>query len=136
MVIRREKHSRKRLGARRWGHGNIKNARGAGGRGGVGKGGKKHKFTYYTAKHPELIRKKGFTPWKKSRLKEVSLREVALMALSSNEPMPKILLKSSKVLGNGAIPKPVSVTATKFSKSAMEKIKASGGEAILIKDEQ
>jgi hypothetical protein len=73
MVVRKEKRKRKYFGTRRWGVGNIKNARGAGsgeeqdsqGRG-LGTG-SKHKFTYITAYAPELIRKVGFTPWNKRR---------------------------------------------------------------------
>jgi hypothetical protein len=69
MVVRKEKRKRKYFGTRRWGVGNIKNARGAGSRGGTGLAGSglgtgsKHKFTYITAHAPELIRKVGFTPW-------------------------------------------------------------------------
>ena len=61
MVVRHQKRSRKYLGKRRWGVGNIKNARGAGDRGGVGNAGaRKHNFTWMTAKHPELLNKRGF----------------------------------------------------------------------------
>ena len=73
MVVRKEKRKRKYFGTRRWGVGNIKNARGHGSKGGAGMAGSglgtgsKHKFTYITAKHPELIRKVGFTPWNKDR---------------------------------------------------------------------
>ena len=41
-----------------------------------------------------------------------------------------------KVLGNGEIDRAVQVHAHQFSKSAEEKIKAAGGEAVIIKDEK
>lgn len=132
MVIRRPNHNRKHLGARRWGKGNIKNARGAGDRGGVGWGGRKHKFTLLTAKYPERIRKKGFAPWRRSKLLEISLREIDAIATTNKEQMPKLVFKDSKVLGNGNLTKPVHVSAVRFSKSALEKIKAIGGEAIML----
>jgi large subunit ribosomal protein L15 len=40
-----------------------------------------------------------------------------------------------KVLGDGELKRPVTVQAHKFSKSAAEKIKAAGGEAVVIQAE-
>lgn len=133
VVVRKEKRSRKYLGTRRWGAGNIKNARGKGCRGGVGRAGsRKHKFTYMTAKTPELIRKKGFIPWARTRPKEITLREIDKMAKNLGEEKAIIELGDYKVLSNGAISKPVVVKACGFSKRAVEKIKSAGGDAIVI----
>jgi len=135
MVVRKEKRKRKYFGTRRWGMGNIKNARGAGDKGGHGMAGsRKHKFTYMTAKTPELIRKRGFTPWnaESGKLMEISLIQINKMLSNSKEEKPTIELKRYKVLSNGSIAKPAIIKASGFSKNAVEKIKKSGGETIII----
>lgn len=132
MVVRKEKKDRKYLGTRRWGAGNIKNARGKGDRGGVGKGGKKHKWTYVTAHAPETIKTVGFKPWRPQKLKEINLRIINSMILKSTDSKATIELKNYKVLSNGALSKPAIIKASGFSESAMEKIKSAGGEAIKI----
>jgi large subunit ribosomal protein L15 len=133
MVVRKQKRSRKYLGSRRWGVGNIKNARGAGDRGGVGKGGKKHKFTYVTAKTPELIGKHGFHVFDRKRRYEITLKEIArkLAKLEADgKSADSIDLPGYKILSNGEITRKVRVKAYAFSKKASEKIKAAGGEAV------
>jgi len=133
MVIRKDKRTRKHLGARRWGRGNIKNGRGAGDRGGVGNGGKKHNFTYLTAKAPELIsRPKGFVNPRSKKLKEITLDQINKIILNNNQTNNELEFKNSKVLSNGNIDKPLIIKATKFSKQAIEKIKNKGGQAIII----
>lgn len=130
MVIRREKRKRKYFGTRRWGMGNIKNARGKGDRGGTGKGGKKHKWTYITAKRPDLIKTVGFKPWRPSRLREINLKEIDKMIINSKEST--IELRNYKVLSSGSLSKAITIKASGFSESAIEKIKSAGGEAIKI----
>ncbi len=130
MVLRYEKKSRKYLGARRWGAGNIKNRRGAGSRGGVGRGGRKHNFTHVVVYEPERIRKKGFSIWKAKELRETDLGKINAMARKSGDAKPTIELKGYKVLGDGVLEKPAIVKATAFSKLAEEKIKKAGGEAV------
>lgn len=138
MVVRHEKRKRKYFGTRRWGVGNIKNARGKGGKGGKGNAGRglgtgsKHKFTYITAYAPELIRKVGFVPWnmKVSRMREITLREIERKTARSGKS--EITLENFKVLGNGTINRKLTIKASKFSKSAQEKIKSAGGEAVKI----
>ncbi len=130
MVVRIEKRKRKYLGTRRWGKGNIKNARGKGDRGGVGNAGaRKHNFTWMTAKAPWLISRKGFTKWNQRVLEETSLRELSSMKEGSDG---FITLKGHKVLSNGAVSRPVKVRAAGFSKRAAEKIRAAGGEAVTL----
>lgn len=133
MAVRRQKRSRKYLGSRRWGVGNIKNARGAGDRGGVGKGGRKHRFTYLTAKEPESIGKRGFHVFGKVRRNEITLRELEhRMARMEREggSVDSIELPGYKVLSNGEMTRKVKIKAYSFSKKAVEKIKAAGGETI------
>lgn len=136
MVVRRAKKNRKFLGTRRWGVGNIKNARGAGSRGGVGGLARlrKHDWTYYTAKAPELIRKKGFAPWRRSRLRSISLREVSSMLKAQGAPgsRAELELKGYKVLSNGALEGAAVIKADAFSKAATEKIKRAGGQAVVL----
>ncbi len=138
MVVRREKRKRKYLGTRRWGVGNIKNARGAGSRGGTGLAGRglgtgsKHKFTYITAYAPELIRKVGFTPWNKTKMKAMSLREVERVLSTKKERTIELL--NVKVLSNGNLASKATIKAAAFSKGAQAKIKAAGGEAIIVRN--
>ncbi|MEM3841634.1 MAG: uL15m family ribosomal protein [Candidatus Micrarchaeaceae archaeon] len=133
MVVRNKKHSRRYLGARRWGKGNIKNARGAGDRGGVGRGNKKNKFTYITAKEPWLIRKKGFTRWNAKKLGEINLDGISKMLEDESYDGKELELINYKVLGNGTLRKAARIKADGFSKNAIEKIKAAGGEAVFRK---
>lgn len=133
MVVRRDKKKRKYFGTRRWGAGNIKNHRGAGDRGGVGNAGsRKHNFTWMTAKAPELIRTKGFSNWNSDPLKIITLREINKIASEGKEHLE---FKNCKVLSNGELSIKVKVSASSFSKKAADKIKNSGGEAIIIKKE-
>lgn len=131
MVVRKEKRNRKYFGTRRWGAGNIKNARGTGDRGGVGNAGvRKHKFTRMTAKHPELLRKKGFTVWKSKKLKYITLEQIG--RISAAEGKTEFEFRNYKVLSNGNPANGMKIKATSFTKKAEEKIKASHGEAIKI----
>ena len=133
MVVRIKKRNRRYLGSRRWGVGNIKNARGKGSRGGTGMAGsRKHKFTFLTAKAPWLIRQSGFSNWKPKKPDEISLREIDKMINSSKEQKPSIELKNYKVLSNGSISRPATIKAHAFSEKAAEKIKKSGGEAVVL----
>ncbi|MCL4365262.1 MAG: uL15 family ribosomal protein [Candidatus Marsarchaeota archaeon] len=128
MSLRYEKRARKFLGTRRWGAGNIKNRRGSGSRGGVGRAGKKHKFTRIVKYERERMSKSGFTPWHKSKQNVVNLDYVEAAAGGKGE----IELREYKILGGGSISKPIKITAGGFSKSAQEKIKSAGGEAIQV----
>ncbi len=132
MVVRNDKRKLKYYGTRRWGVGNIKNARGKGGRGGTGRAGmRKHKFTYLTAKHPELIRRVGFKPWNQKRLTGITLREINSMARRQPE-LRELQLQGRKVVSNGSLDRALTIRASGFSKQAIEKIKKSGGEPIKV----
>ena len=136
MVVRKEKRNRKYHGTRSWGVGNIKNARGHGSKGGTGKSGRglgtgsKHKWTHTTAYTPELIRKVGFSPWRRKELKEITIREIDKRLAEAKGTA--IELEGYKVLSNGVLTKPLKISASGFSKSAEEKIKSAGGEALVI----
>ncbi len=133
MVVRSKKRNRKYLGTRRWGAGNIKNARGKGSRGGVGMAGsRKHKFTFLTAKAPWLIKQHGFSNWKPKKPDEITLRQIDGMICNSTEQNPSIVLKNCKVLSNGSISKPATIKAHAFSEKAIEKIKKAGGDAVVL----
>lgn len=133
MVVRPKKTNRKYLGTRRWGAGNIKNARGKGDRGGVGNAGsRKHKFTYMTAKTPELIKSVGFKPWRKKRLKEMTLRSINSILANSSEEKVVLEFRNCKILSNGSLSRAATIKASGFSEAAMEKIKSVGGEAVKI----
>ncbi len=136
MVVRKDKKNRKYFGTRRWGAGNIKNARGAGDRGGVGKGGRKHKFTHITAKTPWLIHRKGFTKWNQRKLQIITLDGIDRLFENGEAKGSSIELPYHKVLSNGSIRGGIKVSASAFSAKAMEKIKGAGGEAIIIKAQE
>ena len=134
MVVRKQKKNRKYFGSRRWGLGNIKNGRGAGDRGGVGKGGRKHKWTYITAKEPESIHKKGFIRWGALRhaLKEITLREINRIASESGKS--ELDLHGYKVLSNGTLDAKITIKADSFSEKALEKIKSAGCSVVQYKN--
>lgn len=129
MVIRKVRKNRKLHRTRTWGCGNKKNARGKGCRGGVGNAqARKSKYTYMTAKTPELIRKKGFIHYKKRIKKEITLNSINKLAQDRNEK--NIDLLGYTVLSNGNISEGITITARKFSAKALEKINAANGKAI------
>jgi large subunit ribosomal protein L15 len=135
MVRRHRKRSRKKyLGSRSCGAGNIKHRRGKGSRGGVGYGGSKNKWTYIVKYEPDHFGRHGFVPPKSCRLKEINLWEINNMLeggklKKDNSGRFIVELKGYKVLGSGRLSSPVSVKATSFSKSAVDKIKSFGGDA-------
>ena len=128
MVLRIKSKTRKFLGARRWGAGNIKNRRGSGSRGGVGRAGKKHKFTRIVKYEEERLRHKGFSPYRRVKMDVASLDYVLMAAQGKGE----VQLKGYKVLGGGALAQPITVKASGFSKKAVEKIKQAGGQAVQL----
>jgi ribosomal protein L15 len=132
MVVRKKQRDRKYQGTRRWGVGNIKNARGKGDHGGTGlvNRRRKHDWTYITAKARELIKKKGFYSRNRRTLKEVTLTQ--LNSMMAKEPKAAIELRDCKVLSNGTLERPATIRASAFSKQAAEKIKTAGGEAVVI----
>ncbi len=131
MVVRIKKKSRKYLGNRSWGAGNIKNKRGAGDRGGVGRGGVKHKFTYTVKYERERLHTKGFFRYRKKELMEINLGEIEEKYKDKQE----VELLGYKVLGAGSLSSAKTIKANSFSKKALEKIKSVGGKAQTISSE-
>ncbi|OGS38572.1 MAG: 50S ribosomal protein L15 [Elusimicrobia bacterium RIFOXYD2_FULL_34_30] len=86
------------------------------------------------------IPKRGFTNIFKKEYEIVNLKTIEERFESNSEVnraslIEKGLIKNNlpiKILGDGNINKPLKITASKFSKSAIEKIKKVGGEAITI----
>ncbi len=131
MVVRADKKNRKMHRSRVWGCGNKKHARGKGVRGGVGKGqSRKNKFTYMTAKTPELIHTKGFVPYKRQSKNIITLENINKVVETRNEK--NIELPGYKVLSNGSINEGITITARKFSAKALEKINTANGKAITL----
>ena len=130
MTERNKKKSRKFLGTRRWGVGNIKNNRGKGSRGGVGKGGTKHKWSHTVVYEKETISKIGFKPWKPKKFNEIDLSEISRQMPSGEKPT--VEKKGYKVLSSGMLTRPAVIKASAFSKKAEEKIKNAGGEAVKL----
>jgi large subunit ribosomal protein L15 len=83
--------------------------------------------------------KRGFTNIFREEVQIVNLDIIARLQLPEISPeilyqngVIKSLSKPLKVLGNGELTEPVNVKANAFSKSAKEKIEASGGKANII----
>ena len=82
--------------------------------------------------------KRGFTNIFKKEYEIVNIGAIEKVSEANTEINKKILKELGlidgklplKVLGEGEIKKPLKITADKFSKSATEKIKKAGGEAI------
>lgn len=134
MARRHRKRSRRYLGSRSCGAGNIKHRRGKGSRGGVGyAGSKKHKWTYIVKYEPDHFGRNGFVPPKRSRLKEINLWEINKMIqdgkVKEDGGRFTAELSGYKVLGGGKLDFPVFVKASAFSKCAVGKIKSFGGDA-------
>ena len=135
MAVRHRKRSKhKFLGTRKWGRGNIKHGRGKGCRGGKGfAGSSKHKWIWVIKNYPNhfggesnrplLGKPKPINLWAINKL--VSGGKVEKNASGKFE----VKLEGFKVLGVGKLEFPCIISAYAFSESAVEKIKAAGGEA-------
>jgi len=111
-----------------WGH--KKKHRGAGNRGGRGMAGSgkradQNKIRTIKKYGVKYFGKLGFKSKKQFKLKSINLHEIEKIGKDTVE------LTNYKVLGTGNITKKIKITATKFSKKALEKIKKAGGEAII-----
>jgi large subunit ribosomal protein L15 len=141
MALRKEKRVRKRRGSRMHGYGRIGQHRKGGQRGGKGKtGGKKHDWTYVTAKDPKRFVKHGFHRHDKLRQSHQTINvgelDTNIDRFTKEAPSPEagpitVDLTAhgvDKVLGAGNITIPLTVTAPLFTHRAAEKIKAAGGK--------
>ena len=141
MALRKEKRVRQQRGSRMHGYGRVGQHRKGGQRGGKGKtGGKKHDWTYVTAKDPKRFGKHGFHRHGKLRQSHQTINVGELVTnlgrftkeVTSPEAGPiNVDLTAhgvDKVLGAGNITIPLAVTAPLFTHRAAEKIKAAGGK--------
>ena len=140
MVVR--KQAKRRRGERTY-HGSHKKWRGSGSRGGVGKAGMhKYKWSYTTKYEPDHFGKRGFKQPASVKIKAINLKKLDQMVeklleqkLAEKEG-EKIKIDLSKIgydklLGSGRISRSLMVEAKYFSKQAIEKLKSSGGEAVI-----
>ncbi len=136
MVVRKKKKMLKFRGKRSYGYGSHKSHRGGGSRGGRGKAGMhKHKWSYTVKYDPYRFGKRGFKSKSQKKVKAVNVSMLEMLAAGKK----RIDLKDfgyNKVLGNGKINMSIKVTAEAFSKKAIEKIEAAGGEAVVLEKEQ
>ncbi|NPA22386.1 MAG: 50S ribosomal protein L15 [Candidatus Micrarchaeota archaeon] len=134
MVRRHKKKKLKKLGSRRFGHGNIKNRRGSGNRGGFGRAGRwKHKWTLVTAHEMDQLGKHGFYRRKK-RMVTLNIYDIVNMVRNNELEKEGDYYKLSfegKLLGTGKIDFPVIVEAKAASQKAIEKIEKVGGKVII-----
>ncbi len=143
MARRIHSKKRKHLGNRTFGGGNTKNRRGKGNRGGVGRAGyHKHKWLHtiiYEGTNKRDRGEHGFTnPTRKEyliiSLETLSNQITAGKHAPNADGVYEIVLPKTKVLSNGPIKcklsHKLSIKAHGFSKNAVEKIKAAGGNAI------
>jgi len=138
MVVRIEK--KRRRGERTY-HGSHKKWRGGGSRGGRGEAGMhKHKWSYTVKYEPEHFGKEGFAKPKRTKAINLSELEKILPELIEKKIVEKegdtikINLKKigyNKLLGAGSVGKPLIVEAEAFSQSAVKKLEAAGGKAIV-----
>jgi len=133
-MARLGKRNRKFNGTRNHGKGNAKNRRGKGGKGGWGRAGMhKQRFTYITVYERDWMENgghKGFHNVQPNEYKTINVYEIEQLALSGKLEKREgrdFFEFKGKVLGSGAITKPVSVKALTFSAGAAEKIKKAGG---------
>lgn len=129
---RKSKKTRKHLGKRSHGRGNVKNRRGAGCRGGRGMGGiDKHKWSWAMNTDKDYYSKHGFTRPNRKKVKAVNLYEVNQRALLKKleKKGDKYLFEfDGKILATGNVTVPLSIKASSWSKNVEKKLKDSGGE--------
>ncbi|MBI5804201.1 uL15 family ribosomal protein [Candidatus Pacearchaeota archaeon] len=125
---KRKKFSRYR-GTHTHGRGAKKKARGSGHRGGVGKAGtgkrgdQKKNLILYPFGKDKTLRKK-----QRTKLKSINLREISERFREKKE----LELQGYKILSEGELKEKIKLTASAASKSAIDKVKKSGGEIVLI----
>ncbi|MDI6708045.1 MAG: uL15m family ribosomal protein [Candidatus Thermoplasmatota archaeon] len=127
--------TKKFRGSRTHGRGQ-KGGRGKGKRGGCGMAGThKHKYTWVLKYHPDYFGRRGFKrPQKVIKEKRtINLREISEENLAVKEEEGKLILDLKelgydKLLGKGALNKPLTIIVPSASKQAVEKVKSAGGE--------
>ncbi|NPA86195.1 MAG: 50S ribosomal protein L15 [bacterium] len=148
MPTRFKKRSRKYRGSRTHGWGSHKNHRYGGTKGGRGPGIKRSghwKIWFYKYEYKQWLKeRKGFqTPKqvKLRKLKEINLDDVERLArqhpeivehAEGKEVVNLNRLGRFKLLGRGNISRPLIIKVFAASRSAVEKVKAAGGEVVAL----
>lgn len=111
-----------------------KKARGKGHRGGIGNAGTGKRADHKKTKVLKLYGNKYFGKSKTTRgpvvvkLKSINLRDIE----SKFKGKKDVSLKGYKILSEGLLSFPVKITASAASKSAIDKVKKSGGDIIIV----
>jgi large subunit ribosomal protein L15 len=137
MPVNKRKKSTRMLAKTTHGYGSMKKNRGAGNRGGRGMAGSGKRADQ---KKPTILKKYGPSYFGKSgfnrpqsvvkKLKIINLYEIDKQATKKGEGYSFDASKYDKVLGTGKLTKKIKITSKSFSKTALEKIKQTGGESI------
>jgi large subunit ribosomal protein L15 len=145
----KDRKIRKKRGSRTCGGGHHNKNRGAGNRGGRGMAGMhKGKWTWIIKYDPDHFGRSGFDIPQATKHVYTSvnigdidenagrlLKEGIAEEVKGRISIDVTKLNCEKVLGGGKASKPLVVKAYSFSKSAVKKIEASGGEAVVISAE-
>ena len=144
----RARKVRKYRGSRTHGWGQVGQHRARGGRGGTGKAGlDKHKWTYVVKHDPTYWEKKGFVSkrnlGRKTTIINVGELDDLVAKLESEKKLEKREKKIfldleglgyDKLLGTGAISKPLLVKVSSFSEAASRKLEEAGGQIFKEKE--
>jgi large subunit ribosomal protein L15 len=123
--------TRKMRGSRTHGYGRIGQHRDAGSKGHRKVGRHKHLWSYVVTHEPDYFGKHGFTSPQSLKRRENTLNIKQLNQLTAeNNQVNLTSLGYTKLLGTGAITKPLTITIAACSKTAEEKIKKAGGKII------
>jgi len=150
MVVRKRKKNSRQRGSKTHGWGSMKKHRGAGSRGGRGMAGTGKRGD---AKKPSIWKNKKYFG-KYGFCKQGIVKKIVPVNLSYFEEKAEELVENklitkeadryvvnaaklgfNKILGCAKLTKKLKVTAESFSKKAVEKIKAAGGEVVELKKE-
>ncbi len=137
MKLKKRKKSSRFRGSHTHARGFKKKARGSGNRGGKGMAGTgkradQRKTLILNLPYDYFGKDKTLRRKQKPRLKSISLQQIASNLQSFlKDKAESIDLKGYKILGEGSINKKLTIKASAASKSAIEKIKKSGGEIII-----
>lgn len=137
-MARKKKKTVKWRGWGSHGWGSKKKHRGSGSKGGFGKTGIfGQKRTLYLRHNPTYGLDRGFNSifqrGIKPKIRAINLRD--LQRLSSKKEIDASKLGYDKILGTGAVRKPIIVKAKSFSAKAREKIENAKGKAIVLSKE-
>lgn len=127
----RTRKGRKYRGSRTHGYGKVGQHRDQGAKPNRKCGRHKHKWSYVIRYDPDYFQKKGFTSPQslKQRTKTISIRELDEITREQTEQTIDLdSMGYTKLLGTGKLTKPLTVKIATSSQSAIQKIKAAGGQ--------